>query len=130
MFIVLLILFLQTSFVVPSHRLRNQGPCSSGFFHCSKTDNCIDARFECDTNIDCEFGEDEAHCNANTECESNLYNCNGTDVCLDIFKKCDGILDCPAGKLYSSTEENIQQLHLFSATNHFLSTDERSLLRR
>ncbi|XP_074605062.1 low-density lipoprotein receptor-related protein 2-like isoform X2 [Brevipalpus obovatus] len=94
---VLALLSLPASFVVPSHRLRNQGPCASGFFHCSKTDNCIDARFECDTNIDCEFGEDEAHCNANSECESNLYNCNGTDVCLDIFKKCDGIIDCPAG---------------------------------
>ncbi|KRT82105.1 lipoprotein receptor, partial [Oryctes borbonicus] len=80
------------------------GTCDIGQFNCTSGD-CIDERYRCDGNIDCQFdSSDEEGCVLN--CPHDHFKCD--NVCIISKRRCDGHVDCVDG----SDERNCSLLDI------------------
>ena len=88
--------------------------CEPSEFQCNDT-QCIDSRWRCDGDFDCNDHSDEMNCPSNySNCADNEWACKTEDQCIHKSWKCDGDDDCADG-----TDEKDCKCHSSYARDSF-----------
>lgn len=70
--------------------------CDETMYRCPESGRCIPKLWLCDSDRDCDYGEDELNCSSYRVCAENMYEC-GSHECIEDQYYCDGSTQCIDG---------------------------------